>query len=75
MLAFPSLHSRVRDDAFPILQTWMNSMTDDSMKAASEVFTSLKSESLDTDLTETAVAVRSAVQFPLIAFGAAVATM
>ena len=50
-------------------------MTDDSMKAASEVFTSLKSESLDTGLTETAVAVRSAVQFPLTAFGAAVATM
>ena len=47
MLALPSLHSRVRDDTFPILQTWMNSITDDSTKAASELFISVKSESKD----------------------------
>ena len=62
MLALPSLHSRARDDSFPILHTWMNSMTDDSMKAASELFISLKSESLDPCLTETVVAVLSAAQ-------------
>ena len=65
MLALPSLHSRVRDDSFPILHTWMNSMTDDSMKAASELFISLKSESLDPCLTETVVAVLSAAQLSI----------